>query len=136
MKTKVLLLLLISTFNSYAQDTVTVREKLICEAFWQIFESDSLNFEFQNIEKESIGFYSIIHYTDTIVNLKACGSDDFDVEPYIILEHHFDCNNISKIIFYNDDKRIEKIGFYIEVYDDSGNYISEALLFWMIYKSK
>lgn len=102
MKTKVLFLLLISTFNNYAQ-AVTVREVVVCQAFWQIFESDSLGFDFKNIENESIDFYSIIHYTDRMVNMNACGGNDFKAEPYIIQEHRFDCSDISKVIFYNDD---------------------------------
>jgi hypothetical protein len=92
-----------------------------------------LGFDFKNIKKESIDFYSIIHYTDTMVNMKACGGNDFKAEPYIIQEHRFDCTDISKMIFYNDDKRIEKIGFYIEVYDNQGNYTNEKLLFWAIF---
>ena len=134
MKIKSFFFLLFLTFNSAAQDTTTIRnQQVVCQAFWQIFESDSFGFEFQDTAGKVTNFRAITHYLDTMINPLSCDPIDFNVEPYIINHNYFDCTDISKMIFYNDDKRIEKIGFYINVYDNKGNYKHQKVLFWAIY---
>lgn len=132
---KILFFYFFLTFNSAAQDTTIIRnQQVVCQAFWQIFERDSLGFEFQDTARKVTNFRAITHYLDTMINPLSCEPIDFNVEPYIINHNYFDCTDISKMVFYNDDKQIEKIGFYIEVYDNQGSYINEELLFWAIYK--
>ncbi len=134
MKIKLLFLLLILTLNSYAQYTVTIRKKIVCEAFWQMFEQDSLIFEFQNIEDEVINFQLITTRIDTSINPLSCDPINFNLESYIITKYSFSCEDISKMLFYYKGKYLEKASFYIEVYDNTGNYAGEKLLFKMIYK--
>ena len=134
MKPKLLFLFLILTLNSSAQGTTIIRNPSVCQAFWQIFESDSLLFVFQKINGEILDFQSVIYHVDTAINPLSCDPVDFNVEPYFINENPFSCNEISKITFYYQNERIKKIGFYITIYDDQGNYIGDELLFLAIYK--
>ena len=133
MKTKFLFLFLTFALNSNAQDTVTVQNSAICQAFWQIFDNETLLLKFENSDSEKLDFQSIISYVDTLVNdISENENFDFQSDGYIIQKHRFSCKDISKIVFIYQQKRIEKMGFYIENYDSQGNLISENLLFWAI----
>lgn len=121
MKNKILFIFLILSLNSTAQDTTFIRnQRKTCQAFWQIFERDSLNFEFQNIVGETTTFQTEIYHVDTAINPLSCGGDmNFDIEPYFIHKNYYNCDSISKIEFIYQHKRIKKIGFYIETYDNT-----------------
>ena len=59
---------------------------------------------------------------------------DFQSDGYIVLKYQYKHDDISQMLFIYKNKRIEKIGFYIETYDNTGYFIGEALLFWAVYR--
>lgn len=133
MKTKLLFILLIYSLTTYAQTPLVLENRSdIVENYWQMMAKDLSIFTFKNAVGEVTDFQSIIHRVDTMVNYKA--EIDIHAEPYIIIENPWTANDISKIIIFYQKRQISKVAFYVENYDNMGNYVGEEVLFWAIYK--
>ena len=114
-----------------AQDTICISNQTnVCQTFWQLFETNSLDYEFQNADGKIVDFHKIIHQTDTTINPLSCDGD-WNVEPYILIDNSWNCDKISKLIFIRQNQKVVKIGFVVDLCDDNGNFIDESTLFWV-----
>lgn len=97
--------------------------------------NDSSTFIFKNAAGKITNFQNIIHRVDTVVtDIGETEDYDFKSNGYIIINNTLTAKDISKIIIYYQKRKVSKIAFYVETYDDMGNYVGEEVLFWAIYR--
>lgn len=153
MKTfKLTLLTFLITNFAYSQDTLVISKyfgidstnnleqnkvyfNTYCDALWQTMQIDTSKFTFYNASQEKTNYHDIISRVDTIINYAAEHDTTFQTPPFLLVENPYNCQDISKIILYHDDRKIiRKITFFVDVYDNMGNYVNEEQLFFILLK--